>query len=563
MNKLLRHSFLLITAVMFMSSCASLRQSKKSKLLTFQQKSRFDQAYFEASKLKVLGDFTGSAKLFADALKIDPSSHASMYQIANLNMAIRSFHEAIYWSEKSIEFNRSYNFWYYGQLAQAYSKVSDFNKSAETFKTMMSKDPERKSNYIEAGNQFINARNFKSAISIFNVYQKKFGIDEESARKKEELYFEIGKPAEALASMIALVKAYPDEVRFRGLLAEAYVRNKQYPEAIETYEKILENDSENGFAHFGLADVYRRMDEKDLSFDHLSKAFNDANVSLPLKIKVMGSFYPYIRDNEKMRNQALELGQKLVDKHPLETEAYLAYSDVLYAAGEPEKARKNLLKAIQVDPSNMNVWRKILSLDDELVNFNYLVEDSKNALELFPNHSFLYIVNAYGNYAIGDYASAQNIAAEGLEISVIPQDRIDLLSTLADASHELGDHKKSDDAFDELLELDPENEGALNNYAYYLSLRKVKLELAMKMIKKALEISPNQLTYVDTYGWILYQMGSYEQALTILKQAYESMSDEAEVVEHYALALIKTGNDSKGQELLKRVEKLQEENQIP
>ncbi len=556
------HRFAIILLVITLSSCSLMPKGGKQKSLTFDQKRRFDQAYFEASKLKVLGDFTGSAKLFADALKIDPNNHAAMYQLANLNMAVKSYHEAIYWSERSIEHNKTYNFWYYGQLAQAYSKVSDFKKSAETFKVMMSKDGDRKSNYIEAGNQYINAREFKLAISIFNSYQKKFGIDEESARKKEGMYYEMGKPKEAISAMEELVSAYPNELRYQGLLAESYVRAQQFQDAINTYQNILDQDDKNGFAHFGLADVYRRTNKPDESFNHLSLAFDDPNVSSDLKIKVMGTYYPYIRTTEKMRIQALELGEKLIEVHPMEAEAYVAYGDILYAASQAPEARLNLLKATTIDASNMNVWRKILSLDDEVGNFQHLFEDSKSVLELFPNHTFLYIVNSFAAYAIKDFKSAQKVAKDGLEISVVVKDQIDLLSTLADASHELGDNEESDKAFEELLELDPENDGALNNYAYYLSLREVKLEKALTMIKKALQIRPDQITYTDTYGWILYQMGLYEEALPLLKEAYERMSDAAEVVEHYANVLIKTGKKTEGEKLLLEAEKIRTENQM-
>lgn len=552
---------ILIGLVAVLNSCTS---SKRAGTLTFEQRSRFDEVYFEAIKLKALGDYTGAAGKFSDALKIDPNSHAAMYQMANLNMGMKSFHEAIYWAEKSVKYNPDYNFWYFGQLAQAYSKTADFRKSAETFKLMINKEPEVKSNYLEAGNQYINARMLKEAVGIYNTYEKKFGIDEESARKKEGLYFELGKPKEAIEAIRALVQVDPNEVNYLGLLAEAYVHAQQYEDAIKTYNEVLALSPNNGYAHFGLADVYRKLGDMDQSFPNLLKAFDDANVTVDLKIKVVGTYYVHVRTDETLRNQALLLSEKLVEVHPTESGAFLAYSDILYASGQPDKARECLRSLTKIDASDINVWRKILSIDDELDAIENLESDSYDALEFFPNHTFLYIINSFANYQLGRFEKSIQIAEQGLDISVVNKDRVDLLATLGDAAQSAGAHEKSDAAFEELLELDSENEGALNNFAYYLSLRKTRLDEALKMVKKAIALSPDQATYWDTHGWVLFQMGQFKEAHTILVRAFQKMPNDLEVAEHYAKCLIEIGEVTQGNEILERIRVQREQlNQTP
>jgi Tfp pilus assembly protein PilF len=92
------------------------------------------------------------------------------------------------------------------------------------------------------------------------------------------------------------------------------------------------------------------------------------------------------------------------------------------------------------------------------------------------------------------------------------------------------------------LKLDPNNVFVLNNYAYYLSLRKVKLDRAAQMAKLANELAPNQASFEDTYAWVLFQQGKYTDALQWIKKALEHGNSSGELLEHYGDILFKAGN---------------------
>ena len=84
--------------------------------------------------------------------------------------------------------------------------------------------------------------------------------------------------------------------------------------------------------------------------------------------------------------------------------------------------------------------------------------------------------------------------------------------SLADSYHKTDQHELSDKHFEKVLSLDPENTIVLNNYAYYLSLRKINLEKAKIMSFKCNELEPKNSTYQDTYAWVLYQLEDYKDA---------------------------------------------------
>ena len=78
----------------------------------------------------------------------------------------------------------------------------------------------------------------------------------------------------------------------------------------------------------------------------------------------------------------------------------------------------------------------------------------------------------------------------------------------------------------------------LNNDAYYLCIKRKNLKKAWQMSKKAVEAEPDNATYLDTFGWILYNMGKPEEALTHFKRAmiYGGMESPV-ILDHYAEVL--------------------------
>jgi len=117
-----------------------------------------------------------------------------------------------------------------------------------------------------------------------------------------------------------------------------------------------------------------------------------------------------------------------------------------------------------------------------------------------------------------------------------------LYSIMGDVYHSLNRHKESDAAFEQVLLLNPDDEHVLNNYSYYLSLRKEQLEKAARMAKKLVEALPKESTYLDTYAWVLYQQGNYQDALRYLEMAIaEGKSPSSAIWEHHGDALYRLG----------------------
>jgi tetratricopeptide (TPR) repeat protein len=87
-----------------------------------------------------------------------------------------------------------------------------------------------------------------------------------------------------------------------------------------------------------------------------------------------------------------------------------------------------------------------------------------------------------------------------------------------------------------MLMLDPDNADALNALGYALADRTERFAEAYELIRKALELRPENPAIIDSMGWVLFRMGRVEEALPHLRRAFELQRD-AEVAAHLGEAL--------------------------
>jgi Tfp pilus assembly protein PilF len=134
---------------------------------------------------------------------------------------------------------------------------------------------------------------------------------------------------------------------------------------------------------------------------------------------------------------------------------------------------------------------------------------------------------------------------------------------LGDAYNGLGDHAKSDEAYELVLKDDPKNEHVLNNYSYFLSLRKEKLDRALAMSAQLVERNPSSPTYLDTHAWVLYVRKEYGKARSFLEKAVAADPNgiSGTILEHYGDVLFQLGEKDKAIEQWKKAKQKGENSQ--
>jgi tetratricopeptide (TPR) repeat protein len=239
--------------------------------------------------------------------------------------------------------------------------------------------------------------------------------------------------------------------------------------------------------------------------------------------------------NAAVDPKVYELLNLLEVAHPNEGRVFSLYGDLLFREKKYKESREKFAKAVELDKSSFITWSNLISLDSEIKDWNAMYTHAKEASELFPSQASFYYFYAYAAYQKGNYKETVETALMGKELVFEnPPLQFQFWELLGNAYHQLNLHTESDAAYDEALRLDPNNAFLLNNYAYYLSLRKTQLTKAAEMSKKSNALIINQASFEDTYAWILFLQKDYVNAELWLKKALEHGGSESGVIlEHY------------------------------
>ncbi len=100
---------------------------------------------------------------------------------------------------------------------------------------------------------------------------------------------------------------------------------------------------------------------------------------------------------------------------------------------------------------------------------------------------------------------------------------------------------KAEPNFRKALELYPDQPQVLNYLGYSWVDRNENLHEALEMIKKAVELRPQDGYIVDSLGWAYYQLGRYDEAVVELEKAVKLRPEDPTINDHLGDAYWRTG----------------------
>lgn len=528
---------------MLFSSCKSNKESTststgKDKGLSAQDQSKFAFYFVDGCKERMKGNIDIAENLFKECLKIDPNSAAAKYELGNIYRFNGLYDNALKYA-KECSSAEPKNEWYQLLYIECLHNKRQFTQAAEVYNKLIKIYPERPDFYEGLAAEYMYSGNYEKSYKTFDELEKKFGQNDTFTLNKIKLLKQLKKNDEVEQELKKLIQSNPKEARYYTYLAEFYQDNNQHDKAMDTYQEILKIDPKNPMVHLALADYYKSKNDKENFYKEIKIAFENPDLEVDTKLKILISFYQLTEENPEFKKQADELCQIMLVLHPNSAESHSIYGDFLYRDKKIKEARDEYEKAAKIDKSKYAIWNQLLLLESELGDYTSLEAHSAEAIELFPNQSLAYFFNGLANMSLKNYNKAVESFNDGLEF-VYDNNALLLqfYSSLGDAYNLLKEYSKSDKAYEDALKVDPDNTLVLNNFAYYLSLRKQNLEKAEKLSRRSNELSPNNRSYIDTYGWILYQLGKYQDAELWLSRAVK-MGGKGTISEHYGDVLYK------------------------
>lgn len=542
-----------INILAFLTSCASLKKNvsegnESSEIiekvqLDELQKRKFDYLFYEASREKMKGNIEKAAMYLSECLKIDPTSGATMYELANILASGNEIIKAQALLERAVKIEPD-NVWYKLMLADLYQKNKLGNKAISIYEDLASRNPDNEEYIYGLAQLYTQVGEYEKAIKQYDQLEDKLGLNEIIVLEKEKLFLKQEKNKQALAELEKLTDKFPGEARYYGFIADYYMYLKNNDKAKEYYNIVLDKDPNNAMANFSLGNVALLAKDTASFVSFYIKGLENEEVSFELKFQ---RILPFLMGENKELHKISFLDDfftSLIKTHPHEARAYIYYGNYLKAINRKESAIEAFKNAIEIENGNELIWQDFLLLHIDIEDFKSLYQYGMQAIEKFPDNAFFYLLTGSSASQIGLNSAAIRILERGLKHSEGNLAlKAQILANMGDVYYALKQPDKAFESYDASLAIDELNIVVLNNYSYYLTLENKDLDKAEKMSSKSVEMEPGNSTYLDTYAWVLFKRKRFFEAKYIIERAIDNGGDKSNViVEHYGDILFMNGD---------------------
>lgn len=516
-----------------------------------------DSLFMEATSRYLIEKPQEALDLYLAVLEQDPDHATAAYQVANILSERKQFSQALMYAEKACFLDPD-NEWFLLLVTQIYKNSRQYLKAAEVFLRLEELRPDNLDYFYEEANMYVLTENLPRAIEVYDRLEARLGHTDLWTMQKYKLYMSLDNETAARKEIEGISAAMPGETKYWEMLAQMYLKGKNYRQALACLKKVLELKPDDPYIYISLADYYRHTGDDKQAFQALEKAVLNPALDFQTKSTVLQTYYsaPASRKTKvDVLNQATRLFKALNATHPYEPQGFFAHAKFLLLIDKAAEALPLLERALALDSSVYSVWNLILYTCQGLGDTARLRVLAKEACARFPEQPAPWMYRALAEALGGSPAEAVEHARLSMSRNYAREPFLDKvnLQIIGDASFELGRFDESLQAYERLFELDPDDPYVRNNYAYYLTLTGKGLAKAEMLAGKLCREQPDNATFLDTYGWVLFRLGHYDKAKTFIKAALDRGADkDATVWEHYGDILYMLGERNKAAEAWKK-----------
>jgi tetratricopeptide (TPR) repeat protein len=468
------------------------------------------------------------------------------------------------------------------RLGQLYAFAHDSQHAEEQFAAARKIDPGSEETALKMAGLYTEQGDAKRVIQILSE------LPEEDKTSKTE--YVLGATYDRLKDTKNAIEAYrkalelePDNLDAERALAKALLNDNQLAAALQAYRDISAGDPSDAEAYAQISEIERRQGNYEEALNTLKKAKSLVSDSVPISFNegllddALGRyddaaqiFAKLAADSEHSSGQysseekndrsifldrlAIVYGEQNQTDKAIATyqkiadlggeyldQAYESEIDTYREAHEYGKATEVAREAVAKVPKDRGM--KILlamqladngRADEGIAMANSLLTKGPADYQVYRSLATIYT-------RLRKWKEASEAIDQAGQLSTKADEKFDihfLRGTLFERQERYGE---AENEFRAALVIDPKNPNALNYLGYMFADHDMKLDEALTMIQKAVELDPQNYAYLDSLGWAYFKLGKYNLAEEDLRKAVERNSTDGTVHDHLGELYEKTG----------------------
>jgi tetratricopeptide (TPR) repeat protein len=480
--------------------------------------------FVEGMALEENGEIERALEAYRKVLNVDPGQSELASRVAGLLIQQDDFPQAIDVLKDAIKANPN-NAEPYQQLAFIYTR------------------------YLKKTDQAIDYANRAIALNPGDV---------EGYQRLVEIELAAGQERRALEALDRALKVHSTDPNFWIRLGKLYVAilfksdSQPKPDELKKTNEIFKKAAENAGDDPGIL--------KDVA-DYYA-ASQQLKEAIPLYLRVLELQPDDANAREKLatgfvltnqRDKAVEMLEQIIKEHPEKYQPYDLLAQVLdeearslQRANRIEEAKAKFAKvaanyeqSLLINPNHAGTYVRLAELLlGALRDPDRAVKLLSEARRRFPGAPEIVYYLAIAQREAKQSQQAVATFEEALHEAQLEEDddfiNAKFYFNYGAAAEQAGLYDKAADLLRKSIALDPANSAEAYNYLGYMwADHNMNLDEAELMIRRALEIEPNNASYLDSLGWVEFRKGQFDRALDdLLRAAKTAEHPDPVVFEH-------------------------------
>ena len=507
---------------------------------------KYNTFYLEAVRQGLNGNEAACRELLRRALDLNPDGAEAISRfvpyVADTAEVVRLLKHAIAVAPE--------NPTYRSQLVYCYLQQSELDSAISVLRTVIDKEEYPIDDLWLLYRLENQQQHYDDALRTLSRLERLEGSSEGFDQERIRLYTSAKQLERAYDEVKRLCAENPNELRYPMLLASLYLDNGRADEGYALCRQVQAKEPGNSMVQAWLIAYYKDRNDTAAYLAEMDSFICNPTVENAARYQLLGGLvYEQREDTTKQTVRTmLDLFRKALGQ-PQENSAIAELCDqyMLYTRQPADSIAEVLWKNLEITPDNSAARTRLLFHLIEKENDTALVRLCHEGELYNPTHLHYYLYECLALSQQDRREEAIAAVRRGLEHKNGDTQRevtSDLYAILGDLLHEAGRKDEAYEAYDSCLTYNAENVNCLNNYAYFLSLDGVRLDEAEQMSYKTLQTDSVSPTYLDTYAWILFEQGRYEQARLYIDETMkyvDETEENASIYDHAGDIYMKCG----------------------
>ncbi|MFI3282875.1 MAG: hypothetical protein SNG10_05025 [Rikenellaceae bacterium] len=505
-------------------------------------------------KLRLFSDLKGARELLERAIESDSTYAPAHYTLAQMQM-YKSADSAYIHARNAYKYDTA-NTWYLSSYAQSAAMLERFDEAQLLYEKLILLQPRDINAYRILAILHNQQKRPMEAVRLLDSAEVKVGRNPYLVNLKRQILLSNNQVDMVVNDARNRVAQEPYSIEGRIELAELYRDLKRDSLALVEYNAALAIDSMKLETLVSMGDFLQEKGDNVGYIALLKQILKSGEIDEAGKIQLVQEM---IDNKELYRREYISIGSlitSLIIQYPNNDLIVEMQSRHLIAMGMLDEALMLLKNHLDVEPPSLKTYRTVIDIERFKERIDSVEFYLNRAMVKFPEeqdlkYEWAFTLSSQKRYdeAIELYEGYLSGASDSLSSS--------MWGIIGDLHHQVAlenkDNKKifkqrvkqSYRAYDNALKYSPDNAMVLNNYAYFVCEYGGDLNKALDMAERATALFEGNPTFIDTYAWILYRLGRYEDAKVNMRRAISfDTTQNGEIALHFGEILAVLGEST-------------------